>query len=135
MLDNNPPALLLLEEVARLVESSNSPLRDVAPRALADDGTGGAGAFVTLLRFFPNFFFPDAREPLFRFMELISWNCVARQKREMAVNNETKHSVEQAWRFLIVVQYQRHVEVYVRAKTPRPPFVEVFFAQRDFPLK
>jgi hypothetical protein len=63
LLDNNPPALLLLEEVARLVESSNSPLRDVAPRALADDGTGGAGAFVTLLRFFPNFFFPDAREP------------------------------------------------------------------------
>jgi hypothetical protein len=75
LLDKRPPeAVAAPVDDVRLVESSNNPLReeDVAPRALEAEAIGGAGAFVTLLRFFPNFFFvPDKRE-LFLFIELIS---------------------------------------------------------------
>lgn len=67
MLDKRPP-----EDVDedRFVDKSNKPLREDEVRALAVEGLGGAGAFVTLVRFFPNFFFPDGRE-LFLYMELI----------------------------------------------------------------
>jgi hypothetical protein len=109
LLDKRPPdtAAVPPEEDARFVESNSNPFREdeVAPRALAVDGLGGAGAFVTLFRFFPNFFFPDVRA-LFLSNELISV-CLLALSYQQQLLYTAANSVEE-----FVLQYWLHVDWY-----------------------
>lgn len=56
--DNNPAAAPEAPpEEARFVESNNNPLREEPEVFALEPEIGGAGGFVSVLRFLPNFFF------------------------------------------------------------------------------
>lgn len=107
MLARRPPdAAVAVPPPARLVDSNNNPLREEDVRALAADGLGGAGAFVTLLRFFPNFFFP--RELFLLFMVLIMKN----ENREEDQIKISRSTLARAWEkslFVVSVPETRRI--------------------------
>jgi hypothetical protein len=75
LLAKRPDAAAVPAEEERFVERSNKPLREeaeVEPLLLVD-AMGGAGGFVSLFRFLPNFFFVVNSEgiPPFLWLELI----------------------------------------------------------------
>jgi hypothetical protein len=75
LLDKRPDDDTFPAEEERFVERSNKPLREEAEvePPLLGDAMGGAGGFVSLFRFLPNFFFVVSSDgfPAFLCLELI----------------------------------------------------------------